>query len=167
MLLNIFWATAQTGWHGSVSSTDQAKIAKYNAFCCYGWISYCYKKSLVGVFGLEQKVYVYGLNLSSFVSRFVLTRVLFANNEILSAVSTEFERKEYLAKIDYCPNTWRGATRGAWPPEARGHQRRVATRGAWPPEARGHPEARGPMQPHRLPRLKTGPALKYKYRRKR
>jgi len=39
---------------------------------------------------------------------FVLTRELFANNEILSAVSTEFERKEYLAKMDYYPNTWRG-----------------------------------------------------------
>jgi len=43
---------------------------------------------------------------------FVLTRVLFANNEILSSLSTEFERKEYLAKINYYPNEWRGATRG-------------------------------------------------------
>jgi len=46
---------------------------------------------------------------------FVQTRVLFANNEILSALSTEFERKEYLAKINYYPNAWRGATRGAGP----------------------------------------------------
>jgi len=44
---------------------------------------------------------------------FVLTRALFANNEILSAVSTEFERKEYLAKMDYYPNTWRGVPRGS------------------------------------------------------
>jgi len=29
---------------------------------------------------------------------FVPTRALFANNEILSAVSTEFERKEYLQR---------------------------------------------------------------------
>jgi len=36
MLLNIFWATAQTGRHGSVSSKDQAKNAKYNTFSCYG-----------------------------------------------------------------------------------------------------------------------------------
>jgi len=34
---------------------------------------------------------------------------LFANNEILSAVSTEFERKEYFAKMNYCQNTWQGA----------------------------------------------------------
>jgi len=37
---------------------------------------------------------------------FIVTRALF---EILSAVSTEFERKEYLAKMNYYPNTWRGA----------------------------------------------------------
>ena len=59
---------------------------------------------------------LYGLNLSSFVSSmFVLTRALFVNNEILQAVSTEFERKEYLAKMNYYPNTWRGAPRGAGP----------------------------------------------------
>ena len=57
---------------------------------------------------------------------FILTRALFANNEILSAVSTEFERKEYLAKTNYYLNTWRGATRGAGSPETRGHQRRGA-----------------------------------------
>jgi len=50
---------------------------------------------------------------------FILTKTLFANNEILSAVSTEFERKEYLAKMNYYPNTWRGASRGAGPPEVR------------------------------------------------
>jgi len=37
---------------------------------------------------------------------------------------------------------------------ARGPQRRGATRGVGPPEARG------PMQPHRLHRLKAGPASK-------
>jgi len=46
---------------------------------------------------------------------FILTRALFANNEILSAVSTEFERKEYLAKMNYYPNTWHRATKGAGP----------------------------------------------------
>ena len=92
----------------------------------------------VGIFGREQKVCVYGLNLSSSVSMFVLTRALFANNEILSAVSTEFERKEYLAKMNYYPNTWRGAPRGAGPPEAR-----------------------GPKQPHRLHRLKAAPGYKH------
>jgi len=64
-------------------------------------------------------VCVYGLNLSPFVSMFVLTRALFANNEILSAVSAEFDRKEYLAKMNCYPNTWRGAPRSAGPPEAR------------------------------------------------
>jgi len=99
---------------------------------------------------------------------FVLTRALFANNEILSAVSKEFERKEYLAKMNYYPNTWRGAPRGTGPPEARDHQRHGTTRGTGPPEARDHqrhgttrgagpPEARGPMQPHWLHRLKAGP----------
>jgi len=57
---------------------------------------------------------------------FVLRRALFANNEISSAVSIKFERKEYLAKMNYCPNTWRGAPRDARPPEAR------APRGAGP-----------------------------------
>jgi len=65
---------------------------------------------------------------------FVLTRAFFTNNEILSALSTEFERKEYLAKMDYYPNTWRGA-----------------------------PEARGPMQLHRLHRLKAGPDHKWQH----
>ena len=59
---------------------------------------------------------------------FILTRALFANNEILSDVSTEFERKEYLAK-----------------------RSTIQTHGAGPSEARG------PMQPHRLHRLKAGP----------
>ena len=57
---------------------------------------------------------------------FILTRALFANNDIISAVSTEFERKEYLAKMYYYPNTWRGAPRGAGPPETWGPQRRGA-----------------------------------------
>jgi len=39
----------------------------------------------------------------------ILTRALFANNDILLAVSTEFERKDYLAKMNYYPSTWRGA----------------------------------------------------------
>jgi len=60
------------------------------------------------------------------VSMFVLTRPLFANNEILSAVSTEFERMKYLAKMNYYPNTWRET------PEARGHQRPGVTIGAGP-----------------------------------
>jgi len=38
MLLSIFWPTAQTGWHVSVSSADQAKYAKYNTFCCL-WLN--------------------------------------------------------------------------------------------------------------------------------
>ena len=46
---------------------------------------------------------------------------------------------------------WRGAPRGAGPPEVRGPQRRGAPRGAGPPEARG------PMQLRRLHRLKAGP----------
>jgi len=37
------------------------------------------------------------------------------------AVSTEFERKEYLAKMKYYPNTWHGAPGDAGPPEGRGH----------------------------------------------
>ena len=49
------------------------------------------------------------------MSLFVLTRELFVINEILSAVSTDIERKEYLAKMNYYPNTWRGAPRGAGP----------------------------------------------------
>jgi len=65
---------------------------------------------------------------------FVLTRALFASNEILSAVSTECERKENLVKMNNYPNTWRGAHRGARPPEAR-----------------------GPMHLHRLHQLKAGP----------
>jgi len=69
----------------------------------------------VGVFGLEWKIYVYGLNLSSFVSMFILTRPMFANSEILSTISTEFQRKVYLAKMNYYPNTWRGAPRNAGP----------------------------------------------------
>jgi len=91
-----------------VSSTDQATNAKYNTFAAVvEWPT-------VGVFKLEQ-VCVHGFNLSSFVSIFVPTRPLFANNEILSAVSTEFERKAYLAKMNYYPHTWRGAPRGAGP----------------------------------------------------
>jgi len=46
---------------------------------------------------------------------FVLTRALFADNEILLAISTEFERKEYLAKMNYYPNTWRGTPGDAGP----------------------------------------------------
>jgi len=57
---------------------------------------------------------------------FVLTRALFANNEILSLVSTEFERKEYLAKGITIQ------THGEEPPEARGHQRLGTPRGAGP-----------------------------------
>jgi len=49
------------------------------------------------------------------VSIFVLTRALFANNDILSAVSTEFECNENLAKMNYYPNTWRGDPRGTGP----------------------------------------------------
>jgi len=60
-------------------------------------------------------LHLYGLNLPSFVSMFVLTRALFANNEILQVVFIEFERKEYLAKMNYYPNTWRGAPRSAGP----------------------------------------------------
>jgi len=61
-------------------------------------------------------------------------RALIANNDISSAVCTKFERKQYLAKMSYYPHTWRGVTRDVEPPEAR-----------------------GPMQPHRLHRLKAGP----------
>jgi len=57
---------------------------------------------------------------------FVPTRALFANNEILYDVSTEFERKEYLAKMNYYPNTWRGAPGDAGSPEARGPHGRGA-----------------------------------------
>jgi len=55
---------------------------------------------------------------------FVLTKVLFAHNEILSAVSTEFERKGVFGKNELLSK----------------HM------------------ARGRMQPHRLHRLKAGPA---------
>jgi len=61
---------------------------------------------------------------------FVLTGALFAKNEILYAVSTEFECMEFLTKMNYYPNTWCGAPR-----EVRVPQRRGATRGAEPPEA--------------------------------
>jgi len=64
---------------------------------------------------------------------FVLTRAVFANNKILSAVSTEFERKQYLAKMNNYPDTWCRALSGEKPREAR-----------------------GPIQ-HRLHRLKAGP----------
>jgi len=117
MLFNIFWATAQTGRHVSVSSTDQAKNAKHNTFCCYGWMANCW--SFRNRIGLR-------LHLFSFVSMIVVTRALFANNEMWSAVSTEFERSKYLAKVNYHPNTWRGAPRGAGPPETRAPQRRGA-----------------------------------------
>jgi len=43
--------------------------------------------------------------------------------------------------MNYYPNTWRKALGGAEPSEAQGHQKP------------GIPEARDPMQPHRLHRL--------------
>jgi len=55
-------------------------------------------------------------------------------------------RKEYLAKINNLPNH-----HGAGSLKARGPQRRGAPRGAVPPEARR------PMQLHRLHWLKAGP----------
>jgi len=123
-----FHATQRLGWHGSVSSTDQAKMQ--NIIFLLLWLL---NGQLLESSDSNRSAST-GLNLSSFVSMFVLTRALFTTNEILSAVSTELERKAYLAKMNYYPNTRCGDTRSAGPPEVQ-----------------------GPMQPHRLHWLKAGP----------